>query len=108
MAYDPEKFPENSILRHNQVDVFADGITGEVVLICEGAFEKELVGLELYANYRELMFIFEGDEGVTYGAPLDNDVAFLMLKAHKAGVFNFSSDLEPLGAKIVPIDVIFD
>ena len=111
MDHRPERFPDNTILRYKRVDVYGSKRSGAISVFCEGKFDREIVKFEFFANDRELLFIFQGDLDVSYGAPIDNELACIMLKAKEASVFYFdkaSEDAMPLGAVKVPFKVIYD
>jgi len=104
----PQEFSKDTILGHIRLDITASEANGDINIFHEGNFEDPLIGFEYYKNGRELMFIFEGDIAMSLGAPIEEQLATIIVQAKKIGVFQVTDEGKAGKAVVLPLKVFDD
>ena len=101
------EYPENSVLRHMMIDIYASKKTHEVWILHAPQFDPDIIKFEFTAKTALLTFVFEDGEKKDLGAPLRDVLVTSFKQVEEASLFLVDMDTKKvIGGKVVPIEHI--
>jgi hypothetical protein len=103
---DFSQFPENSILRHLRLDIYADTKSGAINIFHDGEFEEPVQSLAFEQSSSDLLFVFADGDSMPLGADVADHLIPYFLSEKEAGLFQVQEDGTAGRGQVVPLKLI--